>query len=429
MEIRVKELERIKRKIEIFKEELMRVGIFTDTYFPQVSGVATSVRVLKEELERLGHTVIIFTTTDPNATMPEWNIVRLGSIPLFSFKERRIAVQGFIEAYKVSQEYELDIIHTQTEFSLGLLGKILGAMLGIPTIHTYHTMYEKYLHYIANGKILRPSHVAYISKNFCNQTRGVIAPSQMTKDKLLSYGVTQEVRVIPTGVEIPKLNPQAAEELREKLGYTKEDKVLLSLSRLSKEKNIAAILDAMPTILENDSTVKCCIVGGGPEKEELEKQVERLGITPYVQFAGEVEHHQVSQYYQMADLYVNASESESQGLTYLEALVNKIPVIAKKNDYLQQFITKPELGMLFERDEDIASSVLTYLECCNQSSHQIEELQNQLLEEISSVTFAKRVEAFYEDAISNYQHDKENTKTWLEKMNFFKIYDDKETEE
>ena len=73
--------------------------------------------------------------------------------------------------------------------------------------------------------------------------------------------------------------------------------------------------------------------------------------------------------------------------------------------------------------------MLTYLECSNQSSHQIEELQNQLLEEISSVTFAKRVEAFYQDAIDTYQHDKENTKTWLEKMNFFKIYDDKETEE
>ena len=157
--------------------------------------------------------------------------------------------------------------------------------------------------------------------------------------------------------------------------------------------------------------------------------MESLGITPYVQFAGEVDHQQVSQYYQMADLYVNASESESQGLTYLEALVNKIPVIAKKNDYLQQFITKPELGMLYEKDADIASSVLAYLECSNQTSHQVEELQNQLLEEISSVTFAKRVEAFYEDAISNYQHDKENTKTWLEKMNFFKIYDDKETEE
>ena len=116
--------------------------------------------------------------------------------------------------------------------------------------------------------------------------------------------------------------------------------MLLSLSRLSKEKNIAAILDAMPEILEKDSSVKCCIVGGGPEKEELKKQVESLGITPYVQFAGEVDHQQVSQYYQMADLYVNASESESQGLTYLEALVNKIPVIAKKNDYLQQIVRR-----------------------------------------------------------------------------------------
>ena len=86
--------------------------------------------------------------------------------------------------------------------------------------------------------------------------------------------------------------------------------------------------------------------------------------------------------------------------------------------------------MLFERDTDIASSVLAYLECSDRASHQVQELQNQLLEEISSVTFAKRVEAFYQDAISNYQHDKENTKTWLEKMNFFKIYDDdKEDEE
>ena len=86
--------------------------------------------------------------------------------------------------------------------------------------------------------------------------------------------------------------------------------------------------------------------------------------------------------------------------------------------------------MLYEKDTDIASSVLAYLECSNQSSHQVQELQNQLLEEISSVAFAKKVEEFYQDAIDHYQHDKENTKTWLEKMNFFKIYDDdKEDEE
>lgn len=409
----------------------MRVGIFTDTYFPQVSGVATSIRVLKEELERRGHTVIIFTTTDPKATMPEWNVVRLGSIPLFSFKERRIAVQGFGEAYKVAKKYDLDIIHTQTEFSLGVLGKALGGMLEIPTIHTYHTMYEKYLHYIANGKILRPSHVAYISKNFCNQTKGVIAPSQMTKDKLLSYGVTEEIRVIPTGVEIPEMNHQLALDLRQDLGYSEDDVILLSLSRLSKEKNIAAVIAALPEIVASNPHVKCCIVGGGPEREVLEAQVTDLGLSDVVQFVGEINHDQVFQFYQMADLYVNASESESQGLTYLEALVNRIPVVAKRNDYLEGLITSPALGMLFDTDEMIAQTVLEYLH--QRGSHEeVAALQDKLLTEISAETFGERVEDFYHTAIEKYQQEKEQETTWsewLEKMNIFKIYDEKEHED
>ena len=208
----------------------MRIGIFTDTYFPQVSGVATSIRVLKEDLERQGHKVIIFTTTDPKVTEPEESIVRLGSIPFFAFKDRRVAIQGLGKAYRIAKENELDIIHTQTEFSLGLAGKLIAAMLKIPTIHTYHTMYEKYLHYIAKGKVLRPSHVAYISKAFCNQTSGVVAPSQMTKDKLIEYGVLQEVRVIPTGVVVPPQEPEVANALRSELGYSDDEVVLLLLA-------------------------------------------------------------------------------------------------------------------------------------------------------------------------------------------------------
>ena len=340
----------------------MRIGIFTDTYFPQVSGVATSIRVLKEDLERQGHKVIIFTTTDPKVTEPEENIIRLGSIPFFAFKDRRVAIQGLGKAYRIAKENELDIIHTQTEFSLGLAGKLIAAMLKIPTIHTYHTMYEKYLHYIAKGKVLRPSHVAYISKAFCNQTSGVVAPSQMTKDKLIEYGVLQEVRVIPTGVVVPSQEPDVANALRSELGYSDDEVVLLSLSRLSQEKNIAAVIAALPAIVASKPNVRLCIAGGGPERETLEAQVAELGLTDFVQFVGEIKNEMVYKYYQMADLYVNASESESQGLTYLEALVNRVPVIAKKNDYLSSLITADALGMLFETDADIADCVLGYIE-------------------------------------------------------------------
>ena len=96
----------------------MRVGMFTDSYFPQISGVSTSIKVLKDELEAQGHDVIIFTTTDPNAPDSEDGIVRLKSIQFFSFKDRRIAIKGFSKALKEAKKQRIDIVHTHTEFSL-----------------------------------------------------------------------------------------------------------------------------------------------------------------------------------------------------------------------------------------------------------------------------------------------------------------------
>lgn len=402
--------------------EKMRIGIFTDTYFPQVSGVATSIRVLKQQLEKNGHTVIIFTTTDPEATLPQWDIIRLGSIPLMSFKERRIAIQGLGKAYKIAKDFQLDIIHTQTEFSLGIMGKLLGRMLRIPTVHTYHTMYEKYLHYIAKGKVLRPSHVAYISKTFCNQTNGVIAPSQLTKKTLENYGVLQEISVIPTGVEIPLYEKEKALDLRESLGYTETDIVLLSLCRLSKEKNIQAILSALPKLMVQYSNIKLCIVGDGPERRALEKQVEKLGLEEVVRFVGEVVHTQVYLYYQMADLYVNASESETQGLTYLEAIVNRIPVIAKKNDYLKEMITQPGIGQLFQTDQDLVQTILEFLHMQEQiSSDETEKVRNALFEQISVETFANKVSKLYETAIETYEWKKDHKGQLIPDFKFLKL--------
>ncbi len=390
----------------------MNIGIFTDTYFPQVSGVSTSIRVLKEELERRGHKVIIFTTTDPKATALENNIVRLGSIPLFSFKERRIAVNGWGKAYKAAKEYHLDIIHTQTEFGLGLLGRIVANMLKIPTVHTYHTMYEKYLHYIANGKVLKPAHVAYISKSFCNQTSGVVAPSQMTKDTLLRYGVLQEVRVIPTGVEIPKQDVTGARQLRYELGYDDETFILLSLSRVSQEKNIAAVVAAMPEIIASNNNVRLCIVGDGPERKVLERQMRDLNLEAYIKFVGEINPKEVYLYYQMADLYVNASESESQGLTYLEALVNRVPIIAKYNDYLNSLLTDTCLGVLFDLDKNLAKTILEYMDY-HIDETLADELRTALISEISVVTFADRILDLYHSAIVGYNWHLEHNQNIL----------------
>lgn len=143
----------------------MRVGLFTDTYFPQVSGVATSIRTLKEELEKEGHEVYIFTTTDRDVKrFEDPTIIRLPSVPFVSFTDRRVVYRGLISSYKIAKQYDLDLIHTQTEFSLGLLGKMVGKALRIPVVHTYHTQYEDYVSYIANGKIIRPRWLSLFSE-------------------------------------------------------------------------------------------------------------------------------------------------------------------------------------------------------------------------------------------------------------------------
>lgn len=379
----------------------MKVGIFTDTYYPQVSGVATSILTLKEELEKDGHEVTIFTTTDPNAIKEEKSIIRFPSIPFLSFKDRRVAIRGKHQALKIAKELEIDVIHTQTEFSLGMTGKYVAEQMNIPCVHTYHTMYEKYLHYVANGKVLRPSHVKILSKHFCNQADGVIAPSEKTKNILLGYGVKQPIEVIPTGVNLQKLSTLFDYSVREKLGISKGATVLLSLSRLAKEKNIECVISAMPAILNHFSNVKLVIVGDGPSKTELKELVNKLNVTESVIFVGEVSGTEVGAYYQASDLYVSASNSETQGLTYIEAIASGIDIVTKANDYTNSLICNGKLGTTYSEDGQLAEIVIDYLKKSSSKPSVIQE-REVLLKTISSEAFKQDVVQFYRQTLERY---------------------------
>lgn len=375
----------------------MRIGMFTDTYFPQLSGVSTSIKVLTEELRAKGHEVIIFTTTDPNARA-EADVVRVSSIPFLSFSDRRIAYKGFDRCLKIARSMDLDIIHTHTEFSMGLAGKYVASRLKIPNIHTYHTMYENYTHYILDGLLVQAKHVRMISRYYCNLSNGIIAPSQLTKETLENYGITVPIRVISTGVNIPNYQPEKSNYLRERLKIQPDEKVLLSLSRLSKEKNLIEVVRSYAELKRLDSSLRLIVAGDGPEREELELYNERHHLD--IDFVGFVEHEKVSQYYQLADLYLNASESESQGLTYLEAIVNRCPIIAKRNDYLETIMCQKAFGLLFDDDYPLIEACRDFMQ--EQESGRIGEIDTDNLYAISSEKFADDVEAYYYQTIEEF---------------------------
>ncbi|MDA9472422.1 glycosyltransferase family 4 protein [Enterococcus sp. 5H] len=382
----------------------MKFGFFTDTYFPQVSGVATSIKTLKEELEQKGHQVYIFTTTDPNAKEFEEDVIRMPSVPFVSFKDRRIVVRGMWYAYLIAKELELDLIHTHTEFGAGLLGKMVGKKLKIPVIHTYHTMYEDYLHYIAKGKVVRPTHVKYFSRFFANHTTGVVCPSERVIDKLREYGVKAPMRIIPTGIDIkkferPDIDEQMKKDLRKQLGLNDENIMLLSLSRISYEKNIQAILHGLPKIIERFPTTNLVIVGDGPYVDKLRSLAEELEIDANVQFVGEVPNDQVAIYYKAADYFVSASTSETQGLTYTEAMASGTPCVVEGNAYLNNLFDHETLGVTFKSDADFSQAFIDYVESGIKPDDLI---LKEKLYEISATNFGNLMFEFYEDMINYY---------------------------
>ena len=383
----------------------MNIGIFTDSYFPQLSGVATSIKTLKDALEKQGHNVFIFTTTDPHIKkgVVEANIFRFSSVPFISFTDRRVAFRGFFEATKVAREVKLDIVHTQTEFALGLIGKYVAHQLKIPAIHTYHTMYEDYLHYVLNGHLLRPYHVKQFTNVYLKNMDGVIAPSKRVETLLKRYRVDIPMRVIPTGVDVNSLNKAANIDMRQELGIPADAPVLLTLSRVAEEKKIDRILNAMPEIIDEFPETRLVIAGDGPNMEILQEQVERLTLEDNVIFTGDVPHDDVGSYYKMADLFVSASDTETQGLTYIEALASGTKCVVYDTDYTEHVFDDDEFGKVFNGPGEMLSEILFYLRK-GRKPIPTEKLAAKM-DQISAKKFASSVYQFYQDVISDYQKD------------------------
>jgi len=263
--------------------------------------------------------------------------------------------------YKV-RKLKLDVVHTYTEFSLGFFGKLISQMYRVPMVHTYHTMYEDYLHYIPGGRFIRREGAQYFSRLFCDGADFVITPSQATHTYLREINVTRPIRTIPTGLDFAPFNPAlfSAGEMakaRAEVGSAPGDKIVGVIGRVAREKSIDVLVNMMPKLLEKVPAAKLLIIGDGPAKNALETQARALGVGERVLFAGFRPWAVIGKYYQLADVFATASTSETQGLTCAEAMAARIPVVIKKAPAFEGHIKHKETGFVFENDADAAQVV------------------------------------------------------------------------
>lgn len=379
----------------------MNIGIFSDTFFPQLNGVATSIRTLATALEERGHNVYIFTPTDPryHDAAAEPNVFRLPSIPFVFVQNYRAAVLCPPSLRRKIDELQLDIIHTQTEFSLGMLGKLISTTRGIPLIHTYHTMYEDYVHYIGGGHIITQEMARDFSRMFCNASMGVIAPTRKTEQLLTAYGVTKPISIIPTGINTThfrkeNFDPAEILEIRHSLGLEADTPVILSLGRIAKEKSIDVLIRALPKLLEKLPNAMMVIVGEGNEVENLKAYADSLGVGEHTLFIGSRPWAEIGKYYQLGNLFCSASVSETQGLTFAEAMAGGIPVVAKKDECIENILTDGETGLLFEEEEELPELLYRVL-TDKELSTRLSEASMRAMEALSVEAFANSVEQLY----------------------------------
>ncbi len=405
----------------------MNIGLFTETYYPEINGVANSVYILKKELEALGHTVYVFTTTTPGAPEYEYNVFRVPSLPFILITERRIGMFYLPKLAGIIKKLNLDIIHTHTEFSLGIFGRIMAKELKIPMIHTYHTIYEDYTHYLTHFKALDARAKAFVrifTKVCCNTVARVIVPTEKVKELLQKYSVYREISVIPTGVDLKKFNPalykqEDIDKIKTEYGILKEDKVILYIGRVSREKNIIETINAMEYYMKDGKPVKFLIVGSGPEMDELKDRVAELDLQQKIIFAGSKPWDTIGLYYQVGDVFVSASQSETQGLTYIEAMAAGIPAVAKEDRCLDGILFDGINGYKFTDQEGLIESLDKVLFTDTETPYG--ENARELMQKFSTETFGKSVEDVYEDVLGNERYSEQTGISEAKKINYLKM--------
>lgn len=326
----------------------LKIGFFTDTYIPQVNGVVTSIELFRKEMEKQGHEVYIFAPS-PKQKSDTKKIFRFHSMKFLPYPGIRIAIPYSRAAHESAKKIKLDIIHSHDPFSIGLFGLWLAKKFKIPYIHTYHTLYPEYVHYIWKAKITE-NLAKKMSRDFCNQCSAIVSPSTKIKNKLKKWGVKKSIATIATGInlsEIKKTTKKEVEEFKKELGIEKNDKIVLFLSRIAKEKNIDFLLSAAKK-MEKES-VKFIITGDGPYRKEAEEKSKKRKIKN-IMFTGYIKREQIPKIYKAANVFAFPSTSETQGLVIAEAMTSGLPVIAVKDSATADIVTNNYNGYLTNKN-------------------------------------------------------------------------------
>ncbi|MCF0107034.1 MAG: RecX family transcriptional regulator [Holdemanella sp.] len=390
----------------------MRIGLFTDSYLPDINGVVSSVQTLKEALERQGHTVFIVTNHIGLKVVMEDDILRLPGFELKRFYGYKMSSPIQFTAIEYVTKMNLDIIHVQTEAGVGTFGRYMGYSLHIPVVYTYHTMYEDYTHYLnpldinmvssAEKTVIRTA-----SRIWANSAAAVIAPSEKTKHALQEYGVLSPIYVVPTGLDLSefdtnKLDKDKVKSIRSRLHLSEDDHVAVFVGRIAKEKAIDIPIRTLTK--SEDKNLHLVIVGGGTDEGYYKQVTKECNLEDRVHFIGKVPKSEVAYYYAAFDCFVSASLSETQGMTYIEALASGLLIFGRRDEVLKDLIEEGKTGYYFDDEQELAYKFKQFFDRDKEERSNLRTVCIEKTALYRTDIFASKALAVYYQTIEDYKN-------------------------
>ena len=329
----------------------MRIALFTNNYLPFCGGVTISVETLRRGLEERGHDVWVMAPRFRGVADGAPGVLRYPSIPATTYPEFPLAIPYAPAVTARVRALDIDVFHAHHPFLLGPAAGRLARRAGRPLVFTYHTRYEKYAHYVPLTRPLVEAAAVRLSTRFAAGADAVIAPSVVVRDELVRRGVRAPVAVVPTGVDLAHFRPGDRRAARRVLGLPDDDPVLLYVGRLDREKSVDRVLLAFERVASTVPRARLLVVGHGKEAERLRRRAGALAAARGVQFLGMRPHATLPSCYQAADLFLFASETETQGLVLAEAAACGLPAVAVNASGCDEVVRDGETGLLTKGDD------------------------------------------------------------------------------
>lgn len=380
----------------------MRIGLFTDTYAPQVNGVAISLQLISEGLKKRGHQVTIFAPRFPGYKDNETNVMRLPSLKYLNNPPIYVAVLGTPRStWKLTRE-NFDVLHAHSPASMGLLAYLTASTKRLPLIYTYHTSITDYTHYIkfVGGTSLIKRAAGWFSKASTDLGDQVIVPSPKFYRLLLNQKVKQPITVIPNGIDLSMFkavkNPGA---LRNRLGLSSDMPILLTVGRMDPEKRLEFIVEAFDQISDRVPNAHLVFAGDGSARKSVEAKVNSIRAKDRVHFLGMVKRTDLPDILHDATVFLSASTTEVHPISVIEAIASGLPFVAVRDEAFEGMLEDGLNGYEVPLDVKTYADVLADLLPDRQRLERFGQHSLSLSEKYSIEAQVKALEKLYMEAI------------------------------